>query len=127
MATRPYRARSARPRSQETRKRITAAVHELLAEGAFHEATVEQIAERAGVSRATVYQHFGSRLEMIDSVCDVMGVNPALVEIRRVIGLPDTREALTKTLAGSVRFWSTESPVLRELYGVAAVDPAARN
>jgi AcrR family transcriptional regulator len=127
MSARPYRARTARPRSQATRQRITATVHELLAEGAFHEATVEQVAERAGVSRATVYQHFGSRLELIDSVCDIMGVNPALVEIRRVVGLPDVGAALTRTLTNTVRFWSTESPVLRELYGVVAVDPAARS
>ena len=102
-------------------------MHELLAEGAFHEATVEQVAERAGVSRATVYQHFASRLELIDSVCDVMGVNPALIEIRKAVGLPDAGRAVAKVLASSVRFWSSESSVLRELYGVVAVDPAARD
>ena len=102
-------------------------MHELLAEGAFHEATVEQVAERAGVSRATVYQHFASRLELIDSVCDVMGVNPALIEIRKAVGLPDVGHAVPKVLASSVRFWSSESSVLRELYGVVAVDPAARD
>jgi AcrR family transcriptional regulator len=98
----------------------------MLAEGSFHEATVEQVGERAGVSRATVYQHFGSRLDLIDSVCDVMGVNPALVEIRNVVDLPDAGEALAKTLANTVRFWSSESGVVRALYGVVEVDPAAR-
>jgi AcrR family transcriptional regulator len=99
----------------------------MLAEGTFHEATVEQVADRAGVSRATVYQHFTSRLELVDSVCDVMGVNPVLVQLRKDVVLPDAAAALEKTIAGSVRFWSVESPVLRELYGVVAIDPAARN
>jgi AcrR family transcriptional regulator len=99
----------------------------MLAEGSFHEATVEQVADRAGVSRATVYQHFASRLELVDTVCDAMGVNPALVEIRKAIGLPDALEALDKVLANSVKFWSVESPILRELYGVVAIDSSARN
>src|SRR6476659_9204301 len=121
MATRPYRARPSRSRSQETRRKIVEAVREMLAEGSFHDASVDQVGERAGVSRATVYQHFGSRLDLIDSVCDVMGVNPALVELRNVIGLPDAGEALTKTLANTVRFWSSESGVARALYGVVEV------
>jgi AcrR family transcriptional regulator len=98
----------------------------MLSEGAFHEASVEQVADRAGVSRATVYQHFASRLELVDTVCDVMGVNPALVEIRKAVRLPDAVEALRRVLANSVRFWSTEGPVVRELYGIAAADAAAR-
>jgi len=99
----------------------------MLAEGTFHEATVEQVADRAGVSRATVYQHFASRLELVDSVCDVMGVNPALVQLRKDVVLPDAAEALEKAVGGSVAFWVSESPVLTQLYGVVAVDPAARN
>src|SRR3954454_2663800 len=125
MSSRAYRTRP-RKRTTQARERITAAVHELLAEGAFHEATVEQVAERAGVSRATVYQHFGSRVELIDGVCDIMDANPALIEIRRVVALPDAREALAKTLANVVRFWSAENAVLRELYGVVAVDAGAK-
>jgi AcrR family transcriptional regulator len=48
---------------------------------------MEDVAERAGVSRATLYLHFRSRLELVDSICDVVG----------------------------------------ELYGVVAVDPAAKD
>jgi len=125
MSSRAYRTRP-RKRSTDTRDRITAAVHELLAEGAFHEATVEEVAERAGVSRATVYQHFGSRIELIDGVCDIMNAHPALVEIRRVIGLPDAKEALTKMLANCVRVWSDERRVMAELYGVVAIDTGAK-
>ena len=59
---------SRRPRkSQQTRERIIAAVHDLLEEGSFHESTVEEVASRAGVSRATLYQHFGTRLGLVDA------------------------------------------------------------
>ena len=111
----PYR-RSV-DRSAETRRRIVDAVYELLAERKFHECKVEDVAERAGVSRATLYQHFRSRLELIDAVCDVMGVNPALVELRRQIDLPDPDEALAETIAHAVRFWESEDGVLSQLEG----------
>jgi AcrR family transcriptional regulator len=126
MSTRPYRARGRSERSRQTRDRIKQAVHDLLAEGAFHSAAVEEVAARAGVSRATLYQQFRSRLELVDAICETFDENPALLRLRETVGLPDADEALADTLALTVRFWSSEDAVLRELYGVAAVDPAAR-
>jgi AcrR family transcriptional regulator len=123
---RAYRARRRPERTAATRDRIKAAVHELLAEGGFHEATVEEVADRAGVSRATIYQHFGSRLELVDAICETFDANPALLELRELVELEDPDEALARTIANTVRFWSSEDSVLSQLYGVAAIDPAAR-
>jgi AcrR family transcriptional regulator len=114
-------------RSAETRARIVGAVRDLLAEERFHDATVEDVAERAGVSRATLYLHFRSRLDLVDSICDVMGENPALVELRETVRLSDTGEALEQTIAKAVRFWVSEDTVLGQLYGVVAVDEAAKD
>jgi AcrR family transcriptional regulator len=127
MAARPYAARRRSERSEQTRRRITAAVHELMDEGAFHESTVEQVAERAGVSRATLYQHFRSRLDLVDAICERFDSNPALLTIRASVALPDADAALDETLAAGVAFWSSEDRVLAQIYGVAAIDPAARD
>ena len=102
------------------------ATRQLLDEGSFHEATVEQVGERAGVSRATVYQHFPSRLDLVDAMCDTFGANPALLSVRQSVELEDLSAAVNATIADSVRFWSSEDSILRQLYGVAAVDPAAQ-
>src|SRR5919199_1059693 len=125
MATSPYRARGRTRRSSETRARIMEATRELLDEGVFHDSTVEQVGERAGVSRATVYQHFPSRLDLVDALCDTFAENPALVRVRESVRLEDLRAALRETIADSMRFWSSEDGILRQLYGVSAVDPAA--
>ena len=69
-ATRTYRARPQPIALGGDPERITVAVRELLSEGSFHESTVEEVAARAGVSRATVYQHFRSRLDLVDAICD---------------------------------------------------------
>ena len=124
---RPYRAHSRSPRPARTRSKITEAVRELLAEGRFHESTVEEVADRAGVARATVYQHFGSRLDLVGAICETFDANPALLELRQLVGLPNVDEALARTIANTVRFWSSEDAILSQLYGVAAIDPAARD
>jgi AcrR family transcriptional regulator len=127
MAPRAYRVRNRTNRSDATRERITAAVRELLAEGRFHESTVEQVADRAGIARATLYQHFRSRLELVDAICETFDANPALLKLRKIVELPDADAALAGTIAKTIRFWSSEDPILRQLYGVAAIDPAAQD
>ena len=103
------------------------AVRELLAEGTFHEVTVDEVAERAGIARATLYQHFRSRLDLVDAICDTFDANPALLAIRDVIEHPEAEAALADTIAHTVEFWSSEDAILAQLYGVVAIDPAARD
>ena len=64
---------------------------------------MEEVARRAGVSRATLYQHF------------------------EVVVDPDPKVALDRTISNSVRFWATEDSLLSQIYGVAAIDPAAQS
>jgi AcrR family transcriptional regulator len=122
-----YRPRGRTKRSKETRARIMDATRALLDEGEFHKTSVEDVAERAGVSRATVYQHFPSRLELVDAICDTFAENPALLALRDTVALPDPAQALDETIANTVRFWSSEDKVLQQLYGATAIDPAARD
>jgi len=91
------------------------AVRELLREGVFHESSVEQVAARAGVSRATVYQQFGSRLGLVDAICDSL-------DLTAIEASPDVATLLSRT----TEFWAREEALLSQLYEAAAVDPAAR-
>src|SRR5262249_51614060 len=124
-ARRAYRTHRRSTRSEATRAKIIVAVRDLLAEGKFHEATVDEVADRAGIARATLYQHFRSRLELVDAMCDTFDENPALVSIRKGTGHPARDPALDLPTAGSVDFWPPEAAVLAQIYGVAAIDPAA--
>src|SRR3954468_8189346 len=67
--------------SARTRDRVIDTVRGLLAEGSFHESTVEEVADRAGISRATLYTHFGSRTGLVDAICEGLGGAWALREI----------------------------------------------
>jgi AcrR family transcriptional regulator len=127
VSARPYRTRRQPDRTQATREQIKSAVRELLTDGSFHASSVEQVAARAGVARATLYQHFRSRLELVDAICETFDENPALLRLRDAVELPDADAALAETIALTVRFWSSEDRILRQLYGAAAVDPAAQD
>lgn len=123
---RAYRPGRKEDLAAETRKRILEAVRGLLNEGTFHQATVEQIAKRAGVSRATLYQHFGTRLGLVDALCETFDATPALLALRKSVEIAELEAALDDWMANVVKFWSGEERILQQLYGVAAVDEAAR-
>ena len=54
-----------RPRSEETKKAILTASYELLLENGFNAVTVEGIAERAGVSKATIYKWWPNKAAVV--------------------------------------------------------------
>jgi AcrR family transcriptional regulator len=125
MSVRPYRARSRPTKSERTRAGIKAVVFDMLEAGRFHDSTMEEIAAEAGISRATLYQHFRSRVDLVDAICETFAGNPALIEVKRAVDLPDPIRALDQTVASAIEFWASVDGVLRELYGVVALDPAA--
>ncbi len=77
-----------RPRSEEAHQAILDATLELLAEVGFSALTVEGVATRAGVGKATIYRRWSSKL-------------PLVVEAFRQ--LPGLEEADTGNLAGDLK------------------------
>jgi AcrR family transcriptional regulator len=55
-------------RRAETRRRITTATRELIAEGGYVAAPVAAVADRAGVAVGTVYRHFPSKSDLFAEV-----------------------------------------------------------
>lgn len=54
-----------RPRSEKTKQAILSAAYELLLENSFGAVTVEKIAERAGVSKATIYKWWPNKAAVV--------------------------------------------------------------
>ncbi len=67
----PTRTRG-RPRSAEAHGAILGAAAALLAEGGFAQLTMEAVAMRAGVSKATVYRRWGSKEELVMELVTAM-------------------------------------------------------
>ena len=54
----------------EQRERILAAAFELFSEHGFDGATMAEVADAAGVARATVFNHFGSKQGLVDAMTE---------------------------------------------------------
>lgn len=116
---RPARGRG-RPRSERARRAVLAAAGELMLEGGINAATIEAIAERAGVSKATIYKWWPSR--------GAVALDGFLAQAQDTITVPEglsTREALRYQVRALVRlFRNTPSgPLMRALVSQAESDP----
>jgi AcrR family transcriptional regulator len=58
------------PRKERTRRRILDAAGQCFAARGYAKTTVEEIASRAGVSKALVYHHFSGKEEILDAVLE---------------------------------------------------------
>src|SRR5438046_262163 len=123
--SRVYRQRRRAESTARTRAQIMDAVRTLLEEGTFHDASVEEIAQFAGVSRATLYQHFGSRLGLVDAICESFSENPSMTAIQGSPDVADPHEAATQMIGQAIRFWDSEESLHRHLYGLAEIDESA--
>jgi AcrR family transcriptional regulator len=90
-----------RPRSAEADQAILGATIALLAEGGYDALTMEKVAARAGVGKATVYRRWGSKVEL---AVDALKASIADVEVHATGSL---RDDLTAYVQGMVS-WLTE-------------------
>jgi len=86
---------------------ILAAARELVAEGPASVLSVGAVARRAGVSRITVYNRFGSRAGLLE----------ALVPAREQSGIApgDSREALRRHIQRACAAWAANPALYRHL------------
>src|SRR6266480_529925 len=69
-----YDPRAARLPKPARRRQLLAAAQEVFVANGYHAAAMDEIAERAGVSKPVLYQHFPSKLDLylalLDNACD---------------------------------------------------------
>jgi AcrR family transcriptional regulator len=73
----------------ERRARVRAAARELATEGGYDAVTIREVADRAGVARATVYRYFSSKDHLLAEAIVQWGYE-IIADLKR-----DRREALT--------------------------------
>src|SRR6185437_9124567 len=93
-------AQPANARSRRTRAGLLAAARAILESDGFAALTIAAAAERAAVTRRTVYLHFGTRSELVaalfDWVADTEGLHDSL---SRVFQASDAASALDEWAA----------------------------
>ena len=126
MSPRSYRLGRREAGVADTRARIVAATRELLARGDARGLTIDEVARRADVARATIYYQFRSRRGLVEAIVEDVQQRAGQHEIARAVELADPAEALRATFSRGCRFWSSEHVIVRVLTGLAAVDAEIR-
>jgi AcrR family transcriptional regulator len=90
-----------------TRGRILAAARDLVREGSFYAASMEQLAARAGVTRVTLYRTFGSRQAVVEGLFWEMLAAARLDRIDAAHQLPDVRQAVQGVLHAYAEMFDT--------------------
>jgi AcrR family transcriptional regulator len=103
------------PKAARRRQLLSAAQQVFVAQG-YHAAAMDEIAERAGVSKPVLYQHFPGKLELYLALLDdnvarlERGVRAALASTT------DNRERVTAAIAAYVDFVDDEGGAFRLVF-----------
>jgi len=124
MSPRPYRLGQRQAAADQTRARIIAAARELLMAGdGFSGFSIEAVARHADVARMTVYYQFGSKVGLLEALCDSLAVSGGMAQMAGAFRRPEPLAALEEYIAVFARFWEADRLVMRRLRALAALDP----
>ena len=114
------------PRDERRAILLSAALEVFTAAG-YHSAAMDEIADRAGVSKPVLYQHFPSKLDLYLAVLDTH-IDSLVFAIQRAIqSTPDNAKRVQATIAAYFDFIEAEGEAFRLLFeSDMNVEPAVR-
>src|SRR5437764_6835662 len=123
MSPRPYRLGQRQSTSEQTRTRIIAAARELLmAADGFSGFSIEAVARQADVARMTVYHQFGSKIGLLEALCDSLASYGGMEQLAAAFRRAEPLDALDEYITVFSRFWDSDRLVTRRLRALAALD-----
>ena len=99
------------------------AARSLLAGADGYAFTVDAVARRADVARATVYYQFGSKAGLLESVCDQLADLGGMAGLAGAFTEPDPHQAVRRFIGCFGQFWAADRAAMRRLRALAALDP----
>jgi len=115
-ATSDTRPRSNRlPRHERRRQLLDAALEVFVTQG-YHAAAMDEIAERAGVSKPVLYQHFPGKLELYLALLDE-SVDTLLETVRHALrSNPDPKQRVAATFGAYFEYVGGEGQAYRLVF-----------
>src|SRR5205085_3865267 len=124
MCPRPYRLGQRQIATEQTRARILIAARELLlTSDAFSGFSIDAIARQADVARMTVYHQFGSKIGLLEGLCDSLAASGGMEQLASAFRQTEPLDTLREYLLVFSHFWEMDRLVMRRLRALAALDP----
>jgi AcrR family transcriptional regulator len=124
MATRSYTA-SRRRGSPASVERVLDAAEQLIREDAFHSATMDELAAAAGVSRATVFNRFGSKLGVLQALYARCIESPEMEAVMAAFEIEDSLAALEAVIDAVCAMWETHGFIQEQVQAIVVLEPEA--
>jgi AcrR family transcriptional regulator len=83
------------------------------------------VAARAGVSRATLYRHFGSLTSLLDAVAADLLARSPFDQLLTALQAADPVHALRQVTIAGTGIWATDTTLVRNLLAMARAQPEA--
>jgi AcrR family transcriptional regulator len=101
---------------------IEAAARSLREDASISRFSLDTVAKAAGVTRLTVYNHFGSRRGLLEAVFDDIARQGGLHELAEAMALADPHAALDRVVEIFCAFWARD-PAVGRLHEAVSTDP----
>jgi TetR/AcrR family mexXY operon transcriptional repressor len=111
--------------SSATRQRVLDATEAVILSGGFAQATVAELADKAGVSRATVFSRFGSKLGILEALALRCSGGPEMRAIRAALAQEDADRLIPQLVEASCEQWERQGHILLTLKAVEELDADA--
>jgi AcrR family transcriptional regulator len=125
MSPRPYQSPRRTAGATKTRERLVKSAAAILSSSdGIADFSLEAVARKAGVTRLTVYNHFGSRRALLEAVFDRTAMIGGLHRIRDVMNAgSDPENALLRIVEIFCEFWAFAPTTIGLLHSAGASDP----
>jgi AcrR family transcriptional regulator len=104
---------------------VLEAAERLIKQDAFHTATMDELAAAAGVSRATVFNRFGSKLGVLQALFVRAIEGPLMEAIREALDIEDPVASLEAVIDASCGIWDAEGYIHEQLQAIVVLEPDA--
>jgi AcrR family transcriptional regulator len=125
MPPRRYTSTRGSASAAQTSERVLDAAADLVAEDAFHTATMDDLARRAGVARATVFSRFGSKLGVLEALSLRCAGGPEMRALREAQDVEDPVAAVDALLLAGCDLWEKEGYIMIQLKAIVVLEPDA--